>query len=159
MSGGAEEGRPAARAGASGPVAAVRGLGEVALRCRDMGAMRAFYEGVLGLTPLAAERGGIQFYALGPGWRGHTAVLALFGPEAAARPAAEGSSTPETSTLHHIALSVDWEAQDAALARLAALGLPARSERFDWIGWRGVFTEDPEGNVVELVAADPARER
>ena len=27
---------------------------------------------------------------------------------------------------------------------------------FDWIGWRGVFLKDPEGNTVELVAALPA---
>ena len=25
---------------------------------------------------------------------------------------------------------------------------------FDWIGWRGIFVTDPEGNTVEFVAAD-----
>ena len=32
--------------------------------------------------------------------------------------------------------------------------LPYRVETFGWVGWRGVFTEDPEGNTVELVAYD-----
>jgi len=29
---------------------------------------------------------------------------------------------------------------------------PYRVEHFGWIGWRGIFTKDPEGNTVELVA-------
>ncbi len=32
--------------------------------------------------------------------------------------------------------------------------LPYRVETFGWVGWCGVFTEDPEGNTVELVAYD-----
>ena len=34
------------------------------------------------------------------------------------------------------------------------IGQPYRVERFGWIGWQGIFTEDPEGNTVELVAYD-----
>jgi len=40
------------------------------------------------------------------------------------------------------------------MAWYAANGLPYRVEHFGWVGWRGVFTEDPEGNTVELVAYD-----
>ena len=40
---------------------------------------------------------------------------------------------------------IDWYDQ---------LGQPYRIETFGWIGWRGIFTEDPEGNTVELVAHD-----
>ena len=29
-----------------------------------------------------------------------------------------------------------------------------RVQVFDWIGWRGIFAADPEGNTVELVAYD-----
>jgi len=130
----------------------VRALGEIAIRCRDLPAMERFYGGVLGLRRLAPRSGGITFYALGESWRGHTAVLALFGPDASRAGAAEGGAR---STLHHVALSVDWEAQDAIVNWLGRHGLPATVERFDWIGWRGVFTRDPEGNTVELVAARP----
>jgi len=35
------------------------------------------------------------------------------------------------------------------------IGQPFRVEHFGWVGWRGIFTEDPEGNTVELVAFDP----
>jgi hypothetical protein len=31
-------------------------------------------------------------------------------------------------------------------------GIPYHIEIFDWVGWRGVFTQDPDGNTVELVA-------
>lgn len=33
-----------------------------------------------------------------------------------------------------------------------ANGFSYRVEHFGWVGWRGIFTEDPEGNTVELVA-------
>jgi hypothetical protein len=33
-------------------------------------------------------------------------------------------------------------------------GQPYHVEHFGWIGWRGVFTQDHEGNTVELVAYD-----
>jgi len=36
------------------------------------------------------------------------------------------------------------------------IGRPFRVEHFGWAGWRGIFTEDPEGNTVELVAFGPS---
>ena len=36
---------------------------------------------------------------------------------------------------------------------------PYHVEEFSWIGWRGIFTTDPEGNTVELVAHSPSLER
>ena len=35
-------------------------------------------------------------------------------------------------------------------------GIDYSVQHFGWIGWRGVFTKDPEGSTVELVAYDPA---
>ncbi|MBY8976467.1 VOC family protein [Rhodobacteraceae bacterium NNCM2] len=126
----------------------VRALGEIAIRCRDRARMEAFYGEVLGLDLLDRRDGGITFFRIAEGYGGHTAVLALF----------EAEASPETgagSSLHHIALSLGWEEQEAAMAWYDRIGQPYRVEHFDWIGWRGVFTEDPEGNTVELVAAAP----
>lgn len=139
---------------------AVRALGEIAIRCADMDAMERFYGEVIGLEPLAERDGGITFFRIAEGYGGHTAVLALFGP-GAGRPDLHAVSrqAPETgprSSLHHIALSLGWEEQAAAIAWYERIGQPFRVEHFDWIGWRGVFTQDPEGNTVELVAARPA---
>ncbi len=123
----------------------VRALGEVAIRCRDIEAMFAFYRDVIGLEPLRSD-GPIRFLKIAEGYAGHTAVLALFAAE-------EAPATGEGSSLHHLALTVGVEEQEAALDWYARIGQPCRVEEFDWIGWRGVFTTDPEGNTVELVAA------
>lgn len=39
------------------------------------------------------------------------------------------------------------------------LGQDYRVEVFDWVGWRGVFTLNPDGNLVELVAKNPDKVR
>lgn len=131
-----------------------RALGEIAIRCRDYEAMVAFYDSVLGLTVLPdGRRPGppqrITFFHLGESFGGHTAVLALF------EEPGSSSDIPEASALHHLALSLPWEEQDAAKLWLEEQGLPARFQEFEWVGWRGLFTRDPDGNTVELVAASP----
>ncbi len=138
----------------------VRSLAEIAIRCADVGTMLAFYRDVVGLEVLSGdERSDIVFLKVCEGYRGHTCVLALFARDAG-RPEIHpaGTEPPVTgagSSLHHLALGVDFEAQDAAVAWYRQNGLAPRVERFDWIGWRGVFVTDPEDNTVELVARDP----
>ncbi len=122
----------------------IGGLGEIAIRCRDMGAMCAFYGDVLGLEVLTQRHADLIFYRLVAGVAGHTQVLALFSGDQALAGA--------TSTLHHIALGLTPPDQDRAIDWFERCGQPYRIEHFDWIGWRGVFTADPEGNTVELVA-------
>ncbi len=128
----------------------VRALGEIAIRCRDRAAMAKFYSDVIGLEKLADRGQRITFFRIAPGHAGHTAVLALFQAEPG-----EAAGTGAASSLHHLALTLGWEEQDHAIAWYEELGQPYRIENFDWIGWRGIFTEDPEGNTVELVAAMP----
>lgn len=127
----------------------VLGLGEIAIRCRDLVAMTAFYRDIIGLEILAA-RGRIVFFRLGNGVAGHTAVLALF--DAAIEPT-RPLPDKASSTLHHLALTVTASGQEAACRWLTANGIAFKVEDFEWIGWRGVFVADPEGNQVELVAA------
>jgi len=123
--------------------------------------MASFYGDVLGLERLTGSAAdGITFFRLGEGFGGHTQTLALFAKEYVARPGLPPTEadTPETgvrSSLHHIALSLPYEEQDAVMAWYKTQGLPCRVEHFGWVGWRGVFTEDPEGNTVELVAYHP----
>lgn len=130
-----------------------RALGEIAIRCRDYTAMVAFYEHVLGLKVLPnGRRTGpqqITFFQLGESFGGHTAVLALFEATVAS---AQGTGD---GALHHIALSLPWEEQESAKAWLEAQAYDAHYQNFDWVGWRGLFTRDPDGNTVELVAKVP----
>lgn len=138
----------------------VRALGEIAIRCDGFEAMRAFYRDTIGLNELeGSHASGIVFFQLGEGYGGHTTVLALFSHDAG-RPAFHEHAGPPVaggrSSLHHIALTVEYAEQDAAMAWFTKCGLEYAVQRFDWIGWRGIFVKDPEGNTVELVAKDPA---
>ncbi|MGC9368573.1 MAG: VOC family protein [Paracoccaceae bacterium] len=127
-----------------------RALGEIAIRCADMQAMARFYEEVIGLERLSGNRSDdIMFFRIAPGFGGHTTVLALFRHGAA-------PATGAGSSLHHIALSLPCDEQQAVMDWYDKIGQPYRVEIFGWVGWRGIFTEDPEGNTVELVAYDPA---
>lgn len=138
----------------------VRGLGEIAIRCNDLGRMAAFYGDVLGLERMEGNVAeGIVFFRIAAGFCGHTQVLALFDKQYFSRPGlhppgVEAPKTGATSSLHHLALSLPYDEQEAAMRWYEAQGLPFRVEIFGWVGWRGVFTEDPEGNTVELVAYD-----
>lgn len=139
----------------------VKALGEVAIRCGAIAPMLAFYRDIIGLTVMAGgPESEIVFFRIGPGYGGHTTVLALFRHDAGrVEIHPQGDTVPETgarSSLHHIALTVDFAAQEAAIAWLTANELPCQVQQFGWVGWRGVFTSDPEGNTVELVAYDPS---
>lgn len=139
----------------------VRGLGEIAIRCTDFDAMMAFYRDIIGLPILRAfPEFGIVFFKISEGFSGHTAVLALFADGAGTRDdPADPGKTPAAgagSSLHHIALSLLYGEQEAAIGWYKVNNIPYWVEIFDWIGWRGVFTTDPDGNTVELVAYNPA---
>ena len=139
----------------------VRALGEVAIRCGDLSTMMAFYRDIIGLEVLSDNhRDGIVFFRICEGFGGHTAVLALFRHDAG-RPELHPRSRekPETgarSSLHHLALSLPFEEQEAVMRWYDTKGIAYRVQEFGWIGWRGIFASDPEGNTVELVAFDPS---
>ncbi|MCE0504892.1 VOC family protein [Roseivivax sp. GX 12232] len=138
----------------------VRAIGEIAIRCIDHGAMVAFYRDVIGLSLMNdPKESPIVFFRVADGFEGHTAVLALFRHDVEGAGGVNGSPQPpgtgSASSLHHLALSLAWDDQDAVMDWYDRLGLAYDIEYFDWVGWRGIFTRDPDGNTVELVAKDP----
>jgi catechol-2,3-dioxygenase len=125
-------------------------LGEIAIRSTDMAAMIKFYENTIGLERLADQNNrAITFFKVAEGYAGHTSVLALFHDP-------NPPTTGTRSSLHHIALSLPYDEQDAVMRWYEKNDQPYTVEHFNWIGWRGIFTKDPEGNTVELVAYDPS---
>lgn len=137
----------------------VRALGEIAIRCSDLRAMARFYRDIIGLEHLGGDwHVGIIFFRIAQGYGGHTCVLALFHPDAG-RPEIHPQSieqpvTGARSSLHHLALSVPFAEQDAVMSWYRENQVEYQVQVFSWIGWRGIFTKDPEGNTVELVSYD-----
>ncbi len=132
------------------PPFTVRDLGEVAIRCRDLAAMTAFYRDVVGLEVIEGDyRDSIVFLRVGEGFAGHTNVVALFTAE-------EDEDEPEGgigSSLHHLALTVKAEDLAPALTWYRAHGQEPWTQEHRWVGWDSVYVKDPEGNTVELVAS------
>ena len=137
----------------------IRSLGEIAIRCNDLKVMTEFYSNIIGLELLSDfSAAGIVFFKISEGYAGHTSVLALFDKSAGRQDIhPTGSNPPHTgalSSLHHIALGLPFSEQTAAMAWYEANDINYTVEKFGWIGWQGIFTKDPEGNTVELVAYD-----
>jgi catechol-2,3-dioxygenase len=127
----------------------VRGLGEIALRVKNLEAMQKFYEEVIGL-PLMTRVPNCAFFKIADGFGGHTQVLALFD-----RSGTQGSAPDApTSTIDHIAFEIPLADFENELNRLRALGLEVETAEHTWVHWRSLYVTDPEGNQVELVCYD-----
>lgn len=131
---------------------AIRALGEIALRVKDLDAMQAFYEQVVGLELLKRFEKA-AFFRIANGFGGHTQVLALF----------DRSGDPDqlppiaaASTVDHLAFEIALTDYQAEKKRLEQLGLTVTTAEHAWVHWRSLYVDDPEGNSVELVCHDPA---
>ncbi|MEK9754135.1 MAG: VOC family protein [Rhodospirillaceae bacterium] len=118
----------------------IRGLDHVVLAARDMAAMLAFYEGVLG-CPLERKLDGIGLHQLRAGGQ----LIDLIPADAPAVRAARN--------MDHFCLRLDTWDEPALRAHLAAHGVAAgpTERRYGAEGdGPSIYIEDPEGNVVEL---------
>jgi catechol-2,3-dioxygenase len=125
---------------------AVRALGEVALRVNDLDRSQAFYADVIGLE-LMRRFEHSAFFRIADGYAGHTAILALFDRK---NPVAQ-----EHSTVDHLAFTIALMDYEAEKRRLEELGLTVTTATHEWVQWRSLYVEDPDGNEVELVCYDP----
>lgn len=136
----------------------IQGLGEIALRVRDLETMTSFYADVVGLELMDAGDAYV-FFRVADGVEGHTQVVALFGPGREPY-GAEGRTRidprVEASTLHHLALAISNDDLAAEKERLEGLGLEVTSADHKWTQWRSLYVNDPEGNVIEWVCFDPS---
>lgn len=127
-------------------------VAEVGLRVADLDAMIAFYRDVLGfgLFVKAEAHAFLEIADLPSplGRAGHAQILGLFARDAAPDLA--------RSTLDHLAFEVAPEEYEAERARFLAKGMVIRERSWpDSLDWRGrsFFFHDPEGNVIEIIAA------
>ena len=129
---------------------AVRALGEIALRVKDLDSMQQFYEEVVGLE-LMRKFPHAVFFKIAEGYGGHTQILALFD-----RTQETGYRGVESdkSTVDHFAFTIPLTEFDGEKRRLEQLGLNVRTAEHAWVHWRSLYVRDPEGNIAELVCYD-----
>lgn len=151
----------------------ITGVAEVVLSVRDLPAMRAFYQRVLGFALLSeachehgaeAEPGGeptISFLTITDvdtplGRNGHPQLLVLIDHRrhVFARSRLVGHDVTR-STLNHLAFEIPPESYTAHHDRLVDLGLSPTTSEFPAMRARALFFKDPEGNTLELICHAP----
>ena len=137
------------------------GLSEVVLRVDDLETMESFYRDVVGLETWQRSDGLVFFKVaelaspLGEG--GHPQLLALVDRRQNPWPwrgLAYRDIDPGRSSLDHLAFEIHEEAFEPERERLEGLGLEVNTVEFPHMAARGLFFEDPEGNVIELLCHD-----
>jgi len=129
---------------------AVKALGEIALRVKDLDSMQQFYEEVIDLELMKRFPHAV-FFNIAEGYGGHTQILALFDRT---QEADYRGTEPEKSTIDHFAFTIALADFDDEKKRLEQLGLKVETTDHPWVRWRSLYVEDPEGNRVELVCFD-----
>jgi len=127
----------------------VRALAEVVLWVHDMERALRFYRDTLGLPVISPpERTNPIFLKAGEGRHGIPSMVVLVQlPE-------DAPPFPQPRVLHHLALEVAPDAFERERARLESLGFTVRGGRHPVIPSRTIYVDDPEGNEVELIAAE-----
>jgi catechol-2,3-dioxygenase len=140
------------------PPGTIGGLVEIVLRVNDLDAMQAFYGETLGLPFWRRFGDDMVFFKLPETVGGRSQAIALFidrwPSNAAAHSWAGLDST--TTTMHHFALAIALKDLRRTAAALEGAGVKTVERVFHWVGWRSLMLQDPEGNVIELVADDPS---
>ena len=128
----------------------IGGLGEIALRVKDLNSMQDFYSNVVGL-PLMKRFPNAAFFRIAEGFAGHTQILALFDRSNHADYVAPN---PSQTTIDHLAFSVSADGLESERERLSNLGVAYTTAAHGWVRWRSIYIHDPEGNMVEFVCYD-----
>ena len=128
--------------------AAIKMLGELALRANDLDTLVAFYRDIVGLEVYSDQRPLLVFLKIADGVEGHPQIMGIFDRET--------TVGQETTTLDHFAFSIDLADYASEKERLESLGVGVAIREFPVFHWRSLFFFDPEGNTVELVAYDPS---
>jgi catechol 2,3-dioxygenase-like lactoylglutathione lyase family enzyme len=126
---------------------AIRRLLETSLYCEDLERALAFYQGVLGLTPLFSDA---RLAALDAG--GGTVLLLFRRTATAVGVATSGGWIPphDGTGPVHLALAVDQDELSQLEARLLAHGVGVES-RVRWPrGGTSIYCRDPDGHSLEL---------
>jgi catechol-2,3-dioxygenase len=127
---------------------ALKKLGHVVLKVRDLDRSEAFYTSVLGLAVTGRMPGRMVFFAVPGNSDSHDLGLWQVGPDAA-------SPAPRQVGLFHVAWQVEREEDLRAFHdSLVARGVPVRST-MDHGANLSVYFEDPDGHMLEVTYEKP----
>jgi len=127
---------------------ALKKLGHVVLKVRDLDRSEAFYTSVLGLRVTGRMPGRMVFFAVSGNPDSHDLGLWKVGPEAA-------SQTARQVGLFHVAWPVEREEDPRAFHdALVARGVPVMST-MDHGANLYMYVEDPDGHTLEVIYEKP----
>ena len=127
---------------------ALKKLGHVVLKVRDLDRSEAFYTSVLGLAVTGRLPGRMVFFAVPGNGDSHDLGLWKVGPDAA-------PASSKQVGLFHVAWQVEREEDLRAFHdSLVARGIPVRST-MDHGANLSVYFEDPDGNMLEVTYEKP----
>jgi catechol 2,3-dioxygenase-like lactoylglutathione lyase family enzyme len=137
----------------SGPVLH---LAEITLWVRDMDRALAFYRDLFGLAQISPPELPNKFLRAGPG-EGPVPELIVLVPHP--DPAGAFPADKAARTLHHLAFNVAADRYEELERRCREAGLEVRGGVHPVLkGVRTFYVDDPDGNEVECISADPDKE-
>ena len=125
------------------------GIGHVVLKVRDLDRSLEFYRDLLGFR-VSSEMSNVMIFLTATGESHHDLALLRVGDSAP-------SPTPTSVGLYHVAVQLaDWEAVKVAHAVLLERGLLKGTA--DHGVTKSLYTDDPDGNEIELYCDAPRSE-
>jgi catechol 2,3-dioxygenase-like lactoylglutathione lyase family enzyme len=144
----------------------IKGVAEVVINVDDITMMRRFYEDVLGFhlhSQFPEAEPTIVFLTIADlesplGRGGHPQLFALIDAKRHihTREAYAGIDH-RRSSFNHVAFEIDEADFAPEKQRLEAAGLTVTAEHFPHMRAKGLFFQDPEGNMIELICHENAR--
>ncbi len=127
---------------------ALKKLGHVVLKVRDLDRSEAFYTGVVGLRVTGCLPGRMVFFGVPGNEDSHDLALWKVGPDAAA-------AEPKQVGLFHVAWQVERPEDLEPLYRhLLAMGVAVQGT-MDHGANLSIYFEDPDGNMLEFTYEQP----
>jgi catechol 2,3-dioxygenase-like lactoylglutathione lyase family enzyme len=139
---------------------AIKGVAEIVINVRDISDMTNFYREVLGFalhSQFPETEPTIVFLTIAAldsplGRGGHPQLFALLDPRRHTFTSdAYVGLDNQRSPLNHLAFEIDSAAFTSEVQRLEFLGFAVRVFDFPHMQAKGLFFNDPEGNLIELI--------
>lgn len=131
-------------------------IGEISIRVENMDDMLEFYVDKLGFELRRRFENDVAAIKLSNGVEGQVQTLTLFSK---ALPGNFHSYRwkgldNNQSPLHHFALTIESSQYENLVNTLSENDIPYDSAIHRWTGWKGVYIQDPEENIIEFVCYD-----